>query len=86
MNDNDSWHRDKRVPLALIFTLVLQFAGIIAYVSRIEAQGADNERRISALEAQKISERLAALESRVGDAKALLLRVEAKIDRISERR
>lgn len=81
-----SWHLDKRVPIALILTLIMQFAGVVLYVSRIEAQGADNERRISALESQKISERLAALESQVGDVKAYLARMESKLDRIVERK
>lgn len=86
MEEQNSWHLDKRVPIALIFTLVLQFGGIVAYVSRIEAQGADNERRIRVLEAQKISERLAALESQVGDVKQYLARMEGKLDRIAERK
>lgn len=86
MTEKESWHLDKRVPIALIVTLILQFCGVVFYVSRIEAQGQDNERRISVLEEQKISERLAALESQVGDVKQYLDRMEGKLDRIAERR
>lgn len=83
---DENWHLDKRVPIALIATMLIQFAGIVMYVSAINSRTLENERRISNLESQKIGERLAAVESQMVDAKALLLRVETKIDRISERR
>ena len=86
MVDNKNWHLDKRVPIALIATMLIQFAGIVIYVSTINSRTVENERRISVLESQKIGERLAAVESQMVDAKALLLRVEQKIDRMADRR
>ena len=86
MSDNKNWHLDKRVPIALIATMLIQFAGIVMYVSTINSRTVENERRISVLESQKIGERLAAVESQMVDAKALLLRVEQKIDRMADRR
>ena len=83
---DENWHLDKRVPIALIVTMLVQFAGIVMYVSTINSRTLENERRISMLESQKIGERLAAVESQMVDAKALLLRVETKIDRMAERR
>lgn len=83
---NENWHLDKRVPIALIATMLIQFAGIVMYVSTINSRTVENERRISVLESQKIGERLAAVESQMVDAKALLFRVEQKIDRMADRR
>jgi predicted nucleic acid-binding Zn finger protein len=69
--DNDSnWHLDKKVPI---------------YVGAIKTRGDDNERRISALESQKVSERLSSVEAQLTDAKSLLLRMDSKIDRLNER-
>lgn len=33
MEQNESWHLDKRVPVALIFTLLAQFAGGVWFLS-----------------------------------------------------
>jgi hypothetical protein len=87
MNTSDNqWHLDKKVPIALLLTMLLQFGGFMVMLGTIKAQGEDHERRISQLEAQKVSERLASLEAQVSDTKALLVRMEQKIDRIAERR
>lgn len=81
----ESWHVDKQVPLALILALVVQFVGLVLYMGALANRTGENERRITLLEAQRISERLATLESQLGDTKALLLRVDTKIDRLANK-
>jgi hypothetical protein len=81
----ENWHLDKKVPIALLVALCLQFGGMAMYVSSLKFATDNNDRRISVLESQKVSERLASLESQVSDTKALLNRMDAKIDRINER-
>lgn len=85
LKDDNNWHLDKKVPLALIAVLVVQFAsGLLAFAS-VRAQGEATASRVSVLEAAKVSERLSSLEAQMTDAKSLLLRMDMKIDRLNER-
>ena len=44
-NDHQSWHLDKRIPVALIITIVVQTAGIVWWAATLNA-------RVDVLEAQ----------------------------------
>ncbi len=84
--DGDNhWHLDKKVPLAMIFAMVVQFATAMYFIASVKAQGDESVRRISILESQKVSERLAGLEAQVTATNALLLRVDATMQRLIER-
>lgn len=83
--DTESWHLDKKVPIVLLMALVGQFAGMAMFVGSVKSQGDENTRRISALEAQKVGERLSSLEAQVIDAKALLIRIDDRMTRRDER-
>ena len=85
MNEDSQWHLDKKVPIALILALVVQFAGMVLFVGQVKSQGDENTRRISVLEAQKVGERLSALEAQIVDAKALLVRIDDRMTRRDER-
>lgn len=86
MNDEDNrWHLDKKVPIALLIALVVQFAGMVMFVGAVKSQGDENTRRINVLEAQKVGERLSALEAQIVDAKALLVRIDERMTRRDER-
>ena len=86
MSDEDNrWHLDKKVPIALLSALVVQFGGMVMFVGSVKSQGDENTRRISALEAQKVGERLSALEAQIVDAKALLVRIDERMTRRDER-
>jgi hypothetical protein len=82
---DNNWHLDKKVPIALIFVILAQFGSVLLYVGSIKSKGDDNERRITALEGQKVSERLSSLEAQMSDAKALLIRIDDKVTRAGER-
>lgn len=88
MSNAESWHLDKRVPLALIVALLGQAIGALWYVGRMEARF---DARIAVIE-QQIREQAARDERQdrfVAESVALLRshleRMEAKLDRIYER-
>lgn len=47
----ESWHLDKRIPIALIITLLSQFAAVIGYISKLDARVDQQSYRIERLEA-----------------------------------
>lgn len=84
MTDERHWTVDKRVPLALIVTLVVQTAGIVWWASSMASTVAQQGQRIVAVEQVRAGERLAVLESNIGDVRGQLNRIEAKLDRYAE--
>ena len=85
MAEGRHWTVDKRVPLALIVTLVVQTAGIVWWASSMASTVAAQGQRVVALENTRAGERLAVLESTIGDVRAQLNRIEAKLDRYAEK-
>lgn len=76
------WTVDKRIPIALIFALGTQTAAAIWWAAGMASRVEQAEVRVTALEAQKAGERLAVLESKIGDVKNQLDRMEGKLDRL----
>lgn len=81
----EEWHLDKKVPLALIAALLIQFAATVGFISSLRSISDENTRRIGVMENHRTPERMTALEVQMLDSKALLLRIDTKIDRLSER-
>ena len=88
MEQSESWHLDKRVPLALILAAIGQVIGAVWYIGRMEARF---EARLAVTE-QQISEQTMRDERQdryVAESMALLRahleRMEAKLDRLYER-
>jgi hypothetical protein len=79
------WTLDKRVPLALILTVIVQTAGVVWWASSIANTVSSQGARLVAVENQRAGERLAVLESTIGDVRAQLNRIEAKLDRYAEK-
>lgn len=84
----DAWHLDKRVPLALIGTLLGQTALAVWWAAGLAHQQEDHARRIIALEAssaraaqesQRVSESLARLDERLQGQTAILRRIEEQV-------
>lgn len=67
----DEWHLDKRVPLALILTIVIQTAMLGVWVGTVQARVTANEKAIAA--SANTAERLARIE-------AILERVERRME------
>lgn len=72
MQSENHWHLDKRVPIALIFTIFIQTATMGVWVGSIQSRVDANERAIAA--SADTAERLARIE-------AILERVERRLDR-----
>lgn len=68
--ERESWHLDKRVPLALIVALLIQTGGMVWWAATIQAEGNAREARLVKLEQQTandraVGERLARVEERL---------------------
>lgn len=75
----EGWHLDKRVPLALIFAIVVQTAGMVAWFTTLG-------NRVTAVEAWQekndaTRDRLTAIETQLSGMKDSLVRIERKLDK-----
>ena len=93
MTDDTSqaWHLDKRVPIAIIVSLLIQSAAIIWWARGLEAAVTSQDSRLAALEKARdndhVSERLAVLEVRVTQVLALAETIDRRMrDRDSDDR
>jgi hypothetical protein len=77
--DNTSleWHLDKRVPIALIVTIALQFAGIVWWGAQISARVDTLERAI--VVQNEDHDRLVRVESTVSSIDQRLERIENRV-------
>lgn len=77
----ESWHLDRRVPLALIVVILVQTAGIVWWAATLQAKSEAQEGRIVRLEQQNaqstlLGERLARLEERMDGLRENTSRIE----------
>ena len=86
----NGWHLDKKVPIGLIVALLVHLAGSVWFASAMVSENRDTTRRVGALEqarsTERVSERLAVVESQTADTKAATLRIEANVQKLVERR
>lgn len=84
------WHLDKKVPLALILSLIVQTAAMVWWAATLSARVDDHDRRIGQVEtsgksqadeSRKMSEALVRLDERMAGQTAILQRIEAQIAR-----
>lgn len=90
-DDDNAWHLDKRVPVAIIITLITQLIGVAVLASKLDSRvealeksDARHERRIEGLTTERDGsrERLTRLESQSAQALELLRALDAKVDRM----
>lgn len=77
------WHWDKRVPVALIITLVVQTVSLGIWIGSINS-------RVSSLEESRISSadaptRIVRVETKIEIMQATIDRVDGKLDRLIQR-
>jgi hypothetical protein len=89
-NQTDSWHLDKKVPLALIMAMAIQTVGVIWWAASLSTRVDHQEREIASLvmseqqtkqEARRISEWLARVDERIAAQTELLRRLETTLIR-----
>jgi hypothetical protein len=93
MNDDntqekqDTWHLDKRVPVAIIVTIVMQFTFTIWYAAQLDHRVATMERNLIGASSQ--GERLTKVETEFNSVKQELQRrldrIDIKLDRLLEK-
>lgn len=89
MDDDKHWSLDRRVPLAMIWTIIAQ-TGLAVWWARGQQDNIEQQaHRITVLEAarqgDRVGERLSTLESQMMDAKDMLRRIDARTQRLVER-
>ncbi len=82
MNAQEPWHLDRKVPIALIVTIIVQTAGIVWWAANVDTRLAVIEKTDAAQGGY--ADRLTRLESAKEDVSRRLDRIEVKIDRILE--
>lgn len=80
------WHIDKGIPVFVLLGLLAQFAWFSHRDGVRERTLIEHERRIAEVEAQRNPERMATLEIQQIEMKALMLRLDSKVDRLLERK
>ena len=68
------WTLDRRIPIALLVTIMIQFGGAVWFISRLDNRIGDNEARIVILE-----QRSAANESSRNILDGRITRIEEKL-------
>jgi len=85
----EAWQVDKKIPLSLIFVLLLQTGSFVAWASNLASAVSDHERRILIGETfdrdysksnLEMCQRLARVEEKVGAQTGVLLRIEQTIN------
>ncbi|HHN73059.1 MAG TPA: hypothetical protein ENK13_03115 [Thermopetrobacter sp.] len=81
------WHLDRRVPVALIATLVMQTIGVVWWAATISARVDAIERRLFemhgyAARLARLEERQLAVAGRLDRIEALQRRIDGKLDRL----
>ena len=73
------WTLDKRVPLALILTLAVQFFGFVYYMGTLSVRMTQLEIAVEKRDAD--AERLTRLEEKLSAIGNVLLRIETRMDK-----
>ena len=91
MSENtESWHLDKRVPIALILTLALQTSAAVWWAASIQHRVGANEMAVQRLDAvvqiqrdasQSQAIQLGRIEEQIGGLRADIARLVSAIDR-----
>ena len=77
MDNNDSWHLSKSVPLGLIFGLVVQGGAIVWTVSMMMSDIENNRNQLRAVEV-----RVTKIEDMVYEQAVAIARIDANIEAI----
>lgn len=79
------WQIDRHIPVALIFTMLGQLVGVVWWGSSMQHALTDHERRLSAQETGKVSERMAVVETQIRSSQELQIEMNRKLDKIIDR-
>jgi hypothetical protein len=89
------WHLDKKVPIAIIVTLLIQTGGIIWWARGIDKTQADQQRRIEAIEKatndaalsrESVTAKMASIETALKYQNDTLIEIKAAVRDLVQRR
>lgn len=81
---DNHWHLDKKVPITLVILIVAQLAVFLLFAGRVMQRDEEQERRIAAIEARDVTNRVGILESRLADVRDGIQEIKGKLDRLIE--
>lgn len=73
------WQIDRKIPLALIVTILLQTFGVVYWGATLQADARNTERRVSALENANFGDRLARIEAQMVTQNQLLADIKSDL-------
>ena len=87
LQSDSRWRIDKHIPIPMLIGLIAQTFIVVWVVSARLTEQTERlgtyDRRITAIEAYRLSERVAVMESQMADIRALLLRLDSRLDTLS---
>ncbi|WP_421722949.1 hypothetical protein [Bauldia sp.] len=81
----NGWHLDKRVPLAMIFAIVIQTIGIVAFVAQLENRVSHLEENDARAASMDLSGRIIRVETQLHGLNETTDRIERKVDSLIDR-
>lgn len=81
----NKWQLDRHIPIALVVTLLAQFAGIVYWGTSMQYTMADHERRLINQETSRGAERMASIEARMQSYSDLQIEMNRKLDKLIDR-
>ncbi|MCP4386532.1 MAG: hypothetical protein GY798_34835 [Hyphomicrobiales bacterium] len=79
------WHLDKRVPLAMIFAIIVQTIGLVVFVARLETRVAHLEANDARTTSLDLSGRIIRVETQLAGLNETTVRIERKVDSLIDR-
>jgi len=77
------WMVDRRVPIAVIVTLLIQMGGALVWATQLDARVGDMERQT--ITSASLNEKFARLEERLDDMKQNLAAMKRQLDHLTDR-
>ena len=88
--ESGGWHLDKRVPITLILALLGHLVGSVWFFRGLVSEMEETRRRVASLEVarvnERVSERMAVMESQLTDTRAAALRMEVDVRKLVDRK
>lgn len=91
----ESWHLDKKVPIAMIIAIAMQAAGFLWYAAKLDSRVLQVEINQRSLETwkdgtqdklSKIFETLGRVDERIENQKAIMLDIKSAVNQIKSRK
>lgn len=83
--EREHWALDKKVPLAVIVTIIIQTVAAIWWVATMDSRMAGVEARLIEIQSQRLDVRVTSMEDQNRALHVQLNRIELKLDRVIER-